>query len=207
MIWSTEPPAADPQTSLAGRIADDILAVPGAREAAGEHRVRELAAGVAAYLVTAAPTGAGRDRRRVLHAMSRALWATGYEGLARQVVVLRSGLLHSANWVVAGGGPLWVLDLGPLTLRGEDRTELTLFGVMDRLLDGLADVWDGPAGGGGLGLRRSAVAARRVLGEAAPPRRVAGLAREIRWRCAERLVHLGAVRQWSRVPVVLNLDP
>ena len=205
MIWQSEHAAQSGRGALAARVLEEIRAACGNGDLADTPGVWEAAAGVAAYL-DEQPQPAEVDPRRLLGLASRALHASGQNGLARRLLALGSGMVRPAAWLVAGEDTVWVLDLRRLTLLPTDRLELVFFQRIHLILDAIADVWD-PAGGDGmLGLRHTRPAALALLGRSADRRAVARLAAEIRRACAGRLDTLRVRRGWATAPFVMNLD-
>jgi hypothetical protein len=206
MIWETAA-ITPPKSPTNGRetLVEEVLSLCVSAGELDTFELRELAVGVAWH-------AAGLARRPAVtgdlsRLTARALSSLGRPEAARRVLVLGSGLVQASRWLAVHPGTVWTLDLPRLLHRKGDHLELALFRGLDLILDTLAGLWDASDGEGVLGLRRSAEAARLLLGPATPAARLCALRNELRDACDIRLDILGAARGWTARPRVLFTDP
>lgn len=206
MIWNPEQ-TGDARSGAAEAIADDLSALCGQVLEGDEHKLMEVAAAVDAVLAEQGPV-AGHS---VAALASQALYSIGEPRAARRLELLDSGVIRPAEWSVAGGSTMWVLDVRRLVQREQPVLEMQMFTCLDVVLDCIADVWDDAGGRGLLGL---------LLADAPVPGRVRGRGRtgevgtlprprwsaELRTACVARLSAIGASRGWQARPDVLALD-
>lgn len=202
MIWN---PAQDgrPLSSVtADELADELWSVCGAALSGVGAVLPEVVAAVDAMLAEGnAPAGA-TGGTALAGLAARALHAIGEERAARRLQLLGAGVIRPLPSVLADGGTLWVVDVGPLIRNNRLLMELELIAWLDAVIDCLADVWDGSGGKGTLGLRCGAgPARRRGRGAAGQP-----LALELRRDCLARLRAIGLQRGWVALPEVLDLN-
>ena len=168
-------------------------------------QVDELAAAVNAYVEGGATPGMYVDSGCLVMLASRALLSVGERGAAHRLLVFGTGLVRPSAWEIRGGEAVWTLDLGRMAVRADTSLELVFFGILNMVLDCMAQVWDATDGLGTLGLRRIEDAAAGVL-QGGRARTVGALAQEIRDACGAKLRQVGAARGWRHVPELMRVD-
>jgi hypothetical protein len=204
MIWAPHwASSREVESPLVGHVAGQIRAICGGRLALTPAQVAELARAVA-WFVENDRGGYFTDHRHLAALASRALASVGERVQARRLLVLGTGMVRPAEWIVSGEDSMWVMDLKAMTVLDGPGLELVLFRSLGLVLGSIADVWDKTGGRGVLGLLHVSQTASALTGGSLRETRRLGL--EIKDRCAERLSGLGASRGWTHVPVVMDLD-
>ncbi|MDA1044200.1 MAG: hypothetical protein O3C57_03140 [Verrucomicrobia bacterium] len=134
------------------------------------------------------------DASTVIGLASHALKAIGEPRAGLRLFLFGSGAVKPLAWEVAGGDPLWALDLDYLTRGQSMDCELILYPALNAILLAICDVWDDAGGHGMLGLLHT----RRALR--------ASLCDDLKSACDERLSRIAIHRNWSEQPQVLFLD-
>jgi hypothetical protein len=204
MIWNPEQ-TGESRREAADVIADDLSALCGQVLDGDEDQLMDVAAAVDAVLAEQGP-GAGTS---IVALASQALFSIGEPRAARRLALLDSGVIRPAEWNVAGGSTMWVLDIRRLIQREQPALEMQIFSCLDVVLDCIADVWDDAGGRGLLGLLLAGAPApggarRRAAGVRSSTR--ARWTGELRTACVARLNAIGARRGWLARPDVLALD-
>jgi hypothetical protein len=205
MIWAPHwASSQEAESPLVEQIAEQIRGICGDSLSLAPAQVGELARAVA-WFVEKDRGGYFTDNRHLAALASRALASVGERVQARRLLVLGTGMVRSAEWIVSGEDSMWVMDLKAVTLLDRPGLELVLFRSLDLVLGTVAEVWDRTSGRGVLGLLHVSQTASALIGDTSE-RAVLKLGLEIKGRCAERLSSIGASRGWTHVPVVMDLD-
>lgn len=187
----------------AGRIAAEIGSVLLGSHEMADDCLREVAEGVAAYVAESR----GQSMARSIHPRalaSRALSSVGRGDLAGRLMVFGGGLVRRVT--LSASGDVWVLDLGRLHVRREDRLDMMLMTCLNSILESMSHVWDRTGGQGALGLRNLRSMAGGMAGNGAKPARVRTACREIRAFCNHKLANMARERQWTDVPFLMVMD-
>ena len=204
MIWDPRQDEAAHRDHTAAKAAAEILACAGKDLKADSESLKEVAQAVAAFL-DAHGRQSGNNSQVLLMLASQALSAIGEGKAARRLYLFGSGMVRPAEWVVTGNDKVWELDLKRMTVRQDDRLELTFFNGLMTVLDAIADVWDETGGQGVLGLRHVCAAADSFLGKLHTSGRLSMTA-EIIARCQHKLSNMARQRGWPTTPRVMSLD-
>jgi len=204
MIWDPRKDEAAHRDRTAARAAAEILACAGKDLKADGESLKEVAQAVAAFL-DAHGRQSGNSSQVLLMLASQALSAMGEARAARRLYLFGSGMVRPAEWIVTGNDKVWELDLKHMTMRQDDRLELTFFNGLMTVLDAIADVWDETGGQGVLGLRHVCAAADGFLGVPHMAGRLS-MTNEIIARCQHKLSSMATQRGWQATPRVMSLD-
>jgi len=167
--------------------------------------------------------------------VARALWAVGDEQAARRLIASKSSeldfsmlytdvvftsdislslwrMILSSRTVrpfpLTGtkNGGIWVIDMQCAVTRAEDRLELTLFRVVNVVLEEIAALWDHARGNGILGLRRVNDMASAMLKCPRKSGKTKAMSAEIQKHCVDKLQSLGKERGWKKIQYVISFD-
>lgn len=224
MIWSCQCKSDDLATAIEADLTAAALECPDA--------AREIAQAVNAFIREHHRDEAVAYEYFLL-LIARALWAVGEEAAACRFIETKGvewqvapSFVNAAtardlsipHWhallgarvvqssVTMAHGFIWIVDLGRLINSKPENLELTMFRVVNVIVDQIAGVWDSSRGQGILGLRHLDMAASRLLGCARRCRKSARLALELRTQCEIRLQSAGKSRGWTAVPEIISLD-
>jgi hypothetical protein len=205
MIWDPSAVDGTSESAVVSHIVGEVGAVCGGQMELGAHTVEEVARAVECFLQREA--GAEFvDPKYLAMLTSSALSAVGAAGAARRLFLFGTGLVAPSEWEVTVGEEMWVVDLKQMTVRDDAALELLFFRSIQIVIESIADVWDGPSGGGSMGLRHVCATAQILLGGAGKKKQVDALAGEIVAAAAGKLKQVAEARSWQRVPRVINLD-
>jgi hypothetical protein len=168
--------------------------------------LRELASSVVS-VVGSDGASLSADSGALVVLASKALHSIGERDAARRLVVLGGGLVSPSVWEVTGQDTVWVLDLEKMSLQEGASLELVLFGILQAVIQAVADVWDESGGEGTLGLRNVNGTARVILGRRRGNKQaLRRMAEEISGWCEARLERVAHDRGWQTVPRVMDMD-
>jgi len=167
--------------------------------------------------------------------VARALWAVGEEDTARRFLAIKGDELKLAPlysdvacasdmsmslWRLllnsravrpshlsgTAYGSVWVIDILRAVDSESTQLEITIFCMLDMLLEEIAALWDCSKGKGALGLYHLSALASDMLQCPKKSRKTKALVMEIQKRCALKLRSLGKIRGWKHVPDVMRVD-
>jgi len=101
-------------------------------------------------------------------------------------------LIRPSRWLVGNGRVIWVLDLSRFRFDAELFLELAFHQAIRAILVAVAEIWDGTAGNGILGLRGTVKFSHSTM--------------EVQNLCCDILEKIKAERSWILAPRVLDLD-